>query len=204
MELKLGIINYNAGNIFSVSSAFRHLGLHPHLVTKPDELNSLTHLILPGVGSYAHCYDKLKSAGLVGKIREWVLEKKKPLLGICVGMQLLSDYGEEMGGSEGLGLIRGVVRRMPKVEDFRIPHVGWNEISLREDEYFSAGQLNGDYYFDHSFSFCPASATNILATVHHGVEIVAAVKSGNLVGTQFHPEKSQSKGLNLLRTFVRL
>lgn len=198
----VGLINYGSGNIFSVRNAFTHLGVECRLVSSSSELSGISHLVLPGVGAFAHCFAKLVSSGFVDPLNKWAIDECRPFLGICVGMQLLADYGVELGGSVGLGFIPGVVEMIPKKDGLRIPHVGWNRVSFIEGTKNPYECLDGEYYFDHSYYFKTKNPKNILATVNHGRNFVAAVSHGNIVGVQFHPEKSQTKGLMLLKNFL--
>jgi glutamine amidotransferase len=198
----VGLINYGSGNIYSVNNAFTHLGVECRLVSSPLELSGISHLVLPGVGAFAHCFAKLVSSGFVDPLNKWAIDECRPFLGICVGMQLLADYGEEIGGSMGLGFIPGVVELIPKHEGLRIPHVGWNGVSFIKGKGANYEGLNGEFYFDHSYYFKTKNPKDILATVNHGRDFVAAVKHENIVGVQFHPEKSQTKGLMLLKSFL--
>ena len=198
----VGIINYGAGNIFSVTNAFNHLGVSIRIVSGLDDMEGVTHVVLPGVGAFGHCFQRLKSSGLTATLNEWALVRGRPFLGICVGMQLLANYGEELGGSPGLGYIPGIVKKIEKFDGIRVPHVGWNNVRFTGDGVIDHQRFDGDYYFDHSFSFLPEKTNQIWGIVEHGQEFVAAVKHKNIIGTQFHPEKSQTKGLLLLQYFL--
>lgn len=205
LKRRVGIIDYEAGNIRSIENAIEHLGARVDRVTREGDLKEATHLLLPGVGAFSHCAQKLEATGLVPALRQAVVDEGKPLLGICVGMQLLADTGEELGGHPGLGWIGGTVRAMiaapPAV---RVPHVGWNDVRFEEDfGEFSAGS-SADFYFDHSFAYHGPRNGRMLGSCEHGVRFPAALRDGNLVAAQFHPEKSQAAGLRFLAAFLAM
>lgn len=201
----LGIIDYQAGNIRSIESAFEALGVRVMLVRDVSVIDQCTHIVLPGVGAFGHCMAKLRASGLLDRLERWALEEERPLLGICVGMQLMAQSGQEMGEHEGLGWLGGKVlaleARPPVV---RVPHVGWNEVRFQEDfGPFKVGDTP-DFYFDHSFAFFDPTIGRTIGEGHHGVSFSAIVRKGNLVAAQFHPEKSQEAGLSFLRGFIEL
>ena len=192
------------GNLGSVRRAFIEVGADPVVAEKPEELQAADRIILPGVGSFADGMKNLAEGGWIQKLREHV-EKGTPLLGICLGMQLLADYGSEGGGCEGLGLIHGEVRKIDALGCiFRIPHSGWDNIELKgkSEGLFDKIPNGTDFYFGHSFAFVPTKQTSVLATVDYGVPLAAAVARGCVFGTQFHPEKSSQSGFQLLRNFL--
>jgi glutamine amidotransferase len=203
--LHVGIVDYQAGNIHSIQSAFEFLGARVLLVHAPGDLETLTHVVLPGVGAFGHCAEKLLATGLVPALERTMADAGTPLLGICVGMQLLADRGEEMGGHDGLGWIGGTVRPLtPAPPAIRVPHVGWNDVRFEEDfGPFSAGE-SADFYFDHSFAYHDPVHGRAIGRCDHGERFAAVVRKGNLVAAQFHPEKSQEAGLNFLRGFLAL
>jgi glutamine amidotransferase len=135
---------------------------------------------------------------MIDGLAEWAIQGTRPLLGICVGMQMLADTGEEHGETPGLGWVPGRVSRLPASSSARVPHVGWNDVRFEP----SCKALGADFYFDHSYRFCPAEASHSLGTATHGTEFCAAVRKGSVVGVQFHPEKSQEAGLRFLRWFI--
>jgi glutamine amidotransferase len=199
--LKIGIIDYGMGNLYSLGRALDRLGHAPRLITEVEALPSLTHLILPGVGSAGPAMAKLREGGWPDAIAQWMLEGR-PLLGICLGFQLLFDGSEENGGTEGLGLLPGRVVRFEPV--LKVPHMGWNEaLPVPESRLFS-GLGRRDYYFVHSYFPEGLLDENIAATCDYGGEFVCAVESpeDNLHGVQFHPEKSGWAGAQLLKNFL--
>ena len=198
----VGIVDYQAGNVHSIASAFDHLGARTSAIRDERDIDSFSHILLPGVGAFGYCAAQLARTGLAPALRQAV-EAGKPLLGICVGMQLLADWGEELGGSEGLGWIGGAVRAMaPDPPKVRIPHVGWNEVTFTEPfGSFSLGE-RADFYFDHSFSYQEPGQGAVVGTCDHGPQFAAIVRRGALVGAQFHPEKSQATGLRFLKSFL--
>ena len=213
------IIDYGTGNLRSVFNSVSHVVSNQTkcrnvLVTnKTEDINKASHIILPGVGSFKSCLDGFKNInGLHDTLSENVLIKKKPFLGICVGMQMLSDMGYEGGLNKGLGWISGEVTLLKSKEiKNRIPHIGWNKLShntghsfielmKKTSNYFSQREVNA--YFVHSYEFRLKNIKNELLYTHYGKRITAMVGNENILGTQFHPEKSQFFGLNFLKNFL--
>ena len=190
------------GNVASVKKAINHLGIDAIITNDKFELSECSHLILPGVGAFAQGMKNLNELNLVDFLTEIVIHKKMPFLGICLGMQLLATYGYEPTESKGLNWIEGKVIKMvqPKL---KIPHLGWNNIEVVEDVFLHKYH-NKDFYFIHSFHFEPDNEVDVLAKVDYGNKYVAAIKRDNIFATQFHPEKSQIYGLELLRDFLNL
>lgn len=201
----VGLIDYEAGNIQSIENAFDHLGAHTRRVRREDDLQGVTHLLLPGVGAFGFCAEKLRATGLVPRLEAWALADGRPLLGICVGMQMMADVSEEMGRHEGLGWIGGVVREIPAAPpQVRVPHVGWNDVCFEQPfGGFAAGDA-ADFYFDHSYAFHAPVHGEVVGTCRHGEAFAAFVRRGNLLAAQFHPEKSQAAGLRFLAGFLDL
>lgn len=197
----IAIIDYGAGNLFSVKNALDFLGFENKVTSSADDLKSADRLILPGVGAFPDAMRMLAMSGLVGVIKEET--KKKPLLGICLGMQMLFEKGYEFGETEGLGLIKGSVKLMTPKE-LAIPHIGWNSLEFNEPCKLLSNVKNGEYvYFVHSYAAeCPAE--NVAAYCDYGMKVPALVQNGNVFGAQFHPEKSGETGLNILRSFEAL
>lgn len=200
----LGIIDYGAGNLSSVCNSFTAVGVQATLVRKPEELDNLTHLVLPGVGTFGDCSQALEQQGLSSVIRQWI-EQDKPFLGICVGYQVLFESGEESPGVPGLGVLAGKVRKFPNSE-LKVPHMGWNKVypSHPHSPLWSGMGEEPYFYYVHSYYPEPNDRDIIAAKSTYGVEFTAAVQKGRLVATQFHPEKSQLLGLRLLQNFLTL
>jgi imidazole glycerol-phosphate synthase subunit HisH len=201
----VGILDYQAGNIRSIASAFEALGARVEIISHKDQMKNCTHLVLPGVGAFGFCVEKLHESGLLPALHEWAISNNRPTLGICVGMQLLADTGFELGENSGLGWIGGQVRPLePQPPLIRVPHVGWNNATFIE----SFGSFNQgdspDFYFDHSYAYFEPVHGNIVASSSHGVEFAVVVKRRNLVAAQFHPEKSQEAGLRFLSSFLEM
>jgi glutamine amidotransferase len=200
--VKVGIIDYGAGNLRSVANAVQALGVEFSLVSSAGEMEELTHLILPGVGSFGDCMAELDKRGLTGAIRDWVASNR-PYFGICLGYQILFDESVEAPGVSGLGVFRGKVQRF--TEDGRkIPHMGWNiasPISLGDPMWEGLGD-EPYFYFVHSFFPVPENENIIAMTTEYGETFASAIRSGAVVATQFHPEKSQQAGLRLLGNFL--
>lgn len=198
----IAIIDYGAGNIFSVKNALDYLGLENALVSDVQSVKDADAVILPGVGAFPAAMEKLNATGLVDTIKEEA--RRKPFLGICLGMQLIFEKGYEFEECDGLGLISGSVRKMEE-PDLIIPHMGWNELEKLNDCPLMEGIGDSEYvYFVHSYkAFCDDS--NISAYVEYGGRVPALVFDGNYVyGCQFHPEKSGDTGLKILRSFASL
>ena len=197
----IGIIDYGMGNLGSVANAFDHLGIEAEVVARPDQLAAHDRLILPGVGSFRLAMDKLDASGWSAALRQRVAAGV-PLLGICLGMQLIFDEGEEHGPRPGLGLMPGKVVPLEPGLSLRVPHVGWSGLSYpRRHPLFKGVKEHVDFYFVHSYQCCPADEADVLAYCEYGSKVVAAVGRGNVAGVQFHPEKSQDMGLKILENF---
>jgi glutamine amidotransferase len=198
----IGIVDYGAGNLASVRNAFEHLGHDAVVCSSPQELESCGRIILPGVGSFRSAMNRLNSLGWTPALRQQA-KAGKPLLGICLGMQLLFGIGEEHGPSEGLALLPGKVVRLTPEPPCRIPHVGWNSLkSIRPHPLLVGIKPQVDFYFVHSFHCVPDDNATVLATCDYGGEFVAVVGRDNVAGMQFHPEKSQPSGMRILENFA--
>jgi len=198
----VGLIDYQAGNIQSIDNALSHLGARVKRIVNAADVDGCTHLVLPGVGAFGFCAERLRASGLTGAIRDWALERHRPLLGICVGMQLLADSSEESPGIAGLGWIGGQVRRIAASGDIRVPHVGWNTVDFeRPCGGFAPGE-GADFYFDHSFAWERPQDGELVGACTHGMRFCAVVRRANIVAAQFHPEKSQTAGLRFLSGFL--
>ena len=205
----IAIIDYDAGNVKSVQKALAYLHEDTILTRDPKQLLAAEKVILPGVGAFGDAMGKLKEYGLIDVISE-IVDKNTPFLGICLGLQLLFESSEESSGVEGLGLLKGKILRIPDgvAEDKRplkIPHIGWNSLSFPQKGRLFEGFSREPYvYFVHSYYPQPEDKSLIAAFCTYGVRFAAAVRRGNLVATQFHPEKSQKLGVKLLKNFISL
>lgn len=209
--MKVGIIDYGVGNLGSVMRALEELRVMPTLVTRAFDMHATDCLILPGVGNFADCAKLLEKGGWSEALKDEVQESGKPLLGVCVGMQLLATCSMEgvdanaPNGMVGLGLIPGRVEHLRTLGcGLRVPHVGWNAVTPVSSQ---GGLFDGipegtDFYFVHSYAFVADDATDALAVTDYGIPVTAAVRRGNIWGTQFHPEKSSRAGFRLLRNFI--
>lgn len=203
--MRVAIINYGMGNLTSVSNAVAALGATPTLASDRCGLEAADRLILPGVGAFGEAMDRLRSLGLIEPLAGHVLGTRKPILGICLGMQLLASSSLEHGQHAGLGWIEGEVRPIPSADGLRIPHVGWNAVRIVHQSPLVAN-LSGEptFYFVHSYHFVPVDRGVVLGETDYGQPLAAIVGKDNIFGTQFHPEKSQGAGLALLKSFLAL
>jgi glutamine amidotransferase len=199
----LAVIDYGAGNLRSVLHALNHLGAESiRVVRTPHDLRGATKIILPGVGAFGAGMQKLREQDLVQPIRDAVYTGV-PYLGICLGMQFLFESSDEMGEHEGLGLLPGTVARFPENLGLKVPHMGWNQICPQRSSPLLYGIDQNSYaYFVHSYYCAPANQDDVLLTVDYGIPFTAAVQRDNIYGVQFHPEKSQRTGLQLLTNFL--
>lgn len=210
--MTIAIIDCGAGNLHSVRKAFAHvtepLGLRVEVTTAPETLAKASHIVLPGVGTYADCMQGLlRHDGLREALEERVLTHGTPLFGICVGMQMLFERGHEFGTTEGLGWFKGEVRKLAPAEaTLRIPHMGWNTLDLHAAAHplFKGIEQGAHAYFVHSYHAVGAAQDEVLASVDYGGDVVACIGRGPVVATQFHPEKSQRIGLRMIENFVRM
>lgn len=199
----IALIDYGAGNVRSVHKALKAVGAEVVLTDDPAVVLNADKVVLPGVGAFADCMDSLERLGLIGAVLE-VVARDTPFLGICVGMQVLFEYGEELGGREGLGLLPGRVVRFEVQPPLKVPHTGWNQIRSVRDTPLMRDVPQGAWaYFNHSF-YCNATPEDVLATADYGSPFPAIVGRRSLFGVQFHPEKSQRVGLQVLWNFVHL
>lgn len=195
------IVDYGVGNLKSVSNAMDYLGKQTRITSSPRELELADAVILPGVGAFPDAADKLRGMGLDALLRE--LAGKKPMLGICLGMQLLFERGEEVRPCAGLGLVPGCVRRIETGR--KLPHIGWNSLRFPNPSPLFHGVGEGAYvYFVHSFCGVADRPGQVAAVTDYGTQVVAAVQNGTVFGCQFHPEKSGEVGLTILKNFAEL
>jgi len=195
----VAIIDYGMGNVASVQKALNYLKLENEVTKDAVRIEKAKYIILPGVGSFQQGISNLRKDGLDAILNVQVLDKKKPFLGICLGMQLIASIGTEPDECEGLNWIQGMVTRLQDTGK-RVPHLGWNNIEVHDSPFFkNIPDLN--FYFIHSYHFQVKDESCISATVNYGMEIVAAIHKENILATQFHPEKSQQAGIQLMKNF---
>lgn len=203
----IGIVDYGMGNLFSVSKALERLEVPYFISEDPVELRKADALLLPGVGSFRDAMERLNSLGLAAMIREYAASGK-PLLGICLGMQLLFEESMENGITAGLGLLPGKVERFPGVtaegEAYKVPHMGWNKLRFENPSPLTDNISSGHVYFVHSYYVKTEDRDVLVAASEYDVEVPAVVGRGNIFGMQFHPEKSSVTGMDLLRNFTKM
>lgn len=204
--MTVAIINYGLGNLKSVFNALEYLGGEAFVAQSAGEMTKASHVVLPGVGAFGEGMQALERDGWFEAICEHAVEQERPFLGICLGMQLLAYAGEENGYNEGLGLVEGTVKRLQCSDPaIRIPHMGWNTVHMLEESRMYEGFTEPhDFYFVHSYALNTQDASIVSGVCHHGNEFVASVEKDNIWGVQYHPEKSQKPGLQLLQNFLKL
>ncbi|MDA9929488.1 imidazole glycerol phosphate synthase subunit HisH [Flavobacteriaceae bacterium] len=193
------IIDYGMGNVSSVEKALNFLNIKNIISNDKNIIKNSSAILLPGVGSFSQGMNNLRELNLVDLLTDEVVNKKKPFLGICLGMQLIFEKGSEPRECDGLGWIKGEVKKLD-LDGLKIPHMGWNDIEVQNNEFYSKIN-NFDFYFIHSYHVLPTFKSEIAATVNYGIDIVASIHKDNIFATQFHPEKSQQSGLCLLKEF---
>lgn len=202
----VAIIDYGMCNLDSVARAVEECGGTPLVTNNIHDLEIATQIILPGVGAFPDAMSQLTKLSMDTAIREQVLDNNIPFLGICLGMQVMATKGTEDAETEGLGLIEGTVKRLkPESHDTRIPHIGWNEVHyVRNSPLFEGISTGKDFYFVHSYHFCCSDENNIIAWTPYCGGFTSAISKGNIFGTQFHPEKSQKVGFQVLKNFISI
>jgi len=198
----IAIIDYGMGNVASVKKALDKLGASAAITREADVISQASHIILPGVGAFGDGIKNLHEYGLVDILRQQVIVKKVPFLGICLGLQLLAEKGYEYGEHQGLGWIQGETVKLAVGAEQRLPHVGWDNVNLIKDTPLFAGVSDLDFYFVHSYYFDCQEREVITARCNYGVNFLASLQQDNIFGTQFHPEKSQISGLKVLENFI--
>jgi glutamine amidotransferase len=209
--MKIVIVDYGSGNLYSIAEACKYFGFEPQLCNDADEILKADKLILPGVGAFGGAMKQLQEMDLVSVIKDYVL-LGKPLMGVCLGMQLLFEKSYEFGEHEGLGLVEGEIKRFPttcKETKMRIPHIGWNKVINNNSNWldtpFKEFPDGGMMYFVHSYYAQPLNSKNILSTtLYNDFEFCSSVRKGNVFGFQFHPEKSGEEGLSLYKNFLSI
>ncbi len=208
--MKVTIVDYSSGNISSVVNSFKEVAQNKAKIEVTSDLEKIKasdKIVLPGQGSFKSCVDALnKISGLNDALNEFVLVNKKPLLGICVGLQMFADVGYEETETKGLGWISGKVSKIDNQNGkYKLPHIGWNQINiLKDSKIFKQVENNSHMYFVHSYEFVPTDKTVISATTDYSTKVVCSVEKENLFGTQFHPEKSDKTGLKIINNFINL
>jgi glutamine amidotransferase len=208
--MNITIVDYNSGNISSVINSFKEVAKDKVKIEVTSDVNKIKlsdKVVLPGQGSFKNCVDALnKINGLTETLNEFVIINKKPLLGICVGLQMFADIGYEETETKGLGWIPGKVSKIDNQNGkYKLPHIGWNQINIiKESKIFQNIENNSHMYFVHSYEFIPNDKNVISATTEYSSNIVCSVEKENIFGTQFHPEKSDKIGLNLIQNFLNL
>jgi glutamine amidotransferase len=208
--MNVTIVDYNSGNISSVINSFSEVAnnkVNLEVTSDLNKIKSSDKVVLPGQGSFKSCVDALKkNKGLVDTLNDFAINKKKPLLGICVGLQMFADVGFEETETKGLGWISGKVSKIDNQNGkYKLPHIGWNQVNIVKDsKIFKNIENNSHMYFVHSYEFVPEDKVVISATTDYSSNIVCAIEKGNIFGTQFHPEKSNSVGLSIINNFINL
>ena len=208
--MKVTIVDYSSGNISSVINSFKEVAQNKATIEVTSDLNKIKSsdkIVLPGQGSFKSCVDALKKInGLTDTLNEFAINDKKPVLGICVGLQMFADVGYEETETKGLGWISGKVSKIDNQNGkYKLPHIGWNQISiLKDSKIFKDVENNSHMYFVHSYEFIPSDSNFISATTDYSTKVVCSVEKENIFGTQFHPEKSDKTGLKIIDNFINL
>ncbi len=208
--MNVTIVDYNSGNISSVINSFKEVAkdkVNIEVTSDINKIKSSDKIVLPGQGSFKSCVDALNNiSGLVSTLNEFAINNKKPLLGICVGLQMFADVGYEETETKGLGWIPGKVSKIDNQDGkYKLPHIGWNQINIvKESKIFKDIENNSHMYFVHSYEFIPKDKSVISATTEYSSNIVCSIEKENIFGTQFHPEKSDKTGLKIINNFINL
>jgi glutamine amidotransferase len=208
--MNVTIVDYNSGNISSVINSFKEVAkdkVNIEVTADLETIKTSDKVVLPGQGSFKSCIDGLRNiSGLIDTLNEFALESKKPILGICVGLQMFADIGYEETETKGLGWISGKVSKIDNQDGkFKLPHIGWNEINItKESKIFKEIENNSHMYFVHSYEFVPDDKSVISATTNYSSNVVCAAEKENIFGTQFHPEKSDKIGLKIISNFINI
>ena len=208
--MKVTIVDYNSGNISSVINSFKEVAkdkVHIEVTSDLNKIKSSDKVVLPGQGSFKSCVDALNNInGLFDTLNEFAIVNKKPLLGICVGLQMFADIGYEETETKGLGWISGKVSKIDNQNGkYKLPHIGWNQLKIvKESKIFKGIENNSHMYFVHSYEIIPEDKSVVSATTHYSSSIVCSVEKENIFGTQFHPEKSDQLGLRIINNFINL
>lgn len=199
----IGLIDYGMGNLLSVSKAFESLGAEVRISSDPGELSAADAIVLPGVGNFGDGMKHLQESKLDSFVKESI-ESGKPFMGICLGMQLLMEESEEAPGVSGLGIIKGKVVKFPEM-DLKVPHMGWNDVTITQNgkEWFGDIPNKSYFYFVHSYYVAPEDESIIAGKCSYGIDFTACIGKGKVFATQYHPEKSQDCGIQLLKNFIR-
>ena len=195
---RIAVIDHGAGNLVSIAQGLSRAGANVAVVADPGEIGEAAGIVLPGVGTTGAAMGRLHAAGFVEPLREW----NRPLLGICVGLQLFFESSDELGGTDGLGLMAGAVRRLEAAP--LLPHIGWNDVATNGHPVFAGIPSGTPFYFVHSYAPEPADPAVVVGTADYGGRFVAAAADGSRIGVQFHPERSGAAGLRLLANFVAI
>jgi glutamine amidotransferase len=197
------VVDYGMGNLRSVAKALEKVGLDVKVSSNPSDIKNAKGIVVPGVGAFGDAIHNLERFGLLEEVIKSIKEGK-PYLGICLGLQILFEYGYEFGEHQGLGILKGKVIRFENKDDFKVPHMGWNQVWIKQGNGLFSGIKEGEYfYFVHSFYAVPYEKEDIASTTDYSVEFCSAVEKNNVWAVQFHPEKSQKAGLKLLENFKK-
>ena len=200
-SISVCILDYGSGNVNSVFNILQHMNYQAVISNDEDQIKKCSHIILPGVGSFGSAMNKILSKIPIRVLEDEVIKYKKPILGICVGMQIFANKGFENGIFDGLGWIKGKVEKL-KSGNLSLPHIGWNNIKVNSDSKILMNISDNDFYFLHSYVFKPESNNNIIANTVYGEKFCSVINENNIFGTQFHPEKSQKAGIQLIKNFL--